>query len=360
VTGHDAAEALRGELVVAAFGELPAALDAWQRWREGSDWQRHVDFESFLLLPRVYRNLGGQSVEDELHSRLRGVIRRNWAANTRRIARLRPLLSLVEAVANGAVLPPPHALLCDDASAAFTAEHPRLWFPARAGALELAHALLHCGWQCSEQGVPAWCLAGYAAASGSLTLAQGGELIELHWADGDEGVPDGQRSADDFVTRTLAGAELRCFGPRGTVRYLLHGPGQGPAFRRVARVLLYLERHGDPDAWRCLLRFLDESGGSWAAAVRELAPVAVGGTPARTPPAAATPCRPAASNRLPFLQQQRHHWRRYRNALGGQAGTTAALAQLPGYLMGRWKLSKPVEIPGRLLRGLVSDWRYRR
>jgi len=360
VTGHDAAEALRGELVVAAFGELPAAFDAWERWREGSDWQRHVDFESFLLLPRVYRNLGGQSVEDELHSRLRGVIRRNWAANTQRIALLRRLLAMAEAVGNGAVLTPPYALLCDDASAAFTAEHPRIWLPTLAGTLDLARALLHSGWQCREHGVPAWCLAGYAAASGSLALAQGGDLIELHWADGGESPPDGPQSGDGFVTRTLAGAELRCFGPRRTLRYLLHGPGQGPAFRRVARALLYLERHGDPDAWHCLLRFLDESGGSWATAVRDLAPVAMTGARVRSPAAPAMPCVPAASNRMPFLRKQRHHWRQYRNALGGQAGTAAALAQLPGYLMGRWKLSRPVQIPGRLLRGLISDWRYRR
>lgn len=359
LTEADARERLRGELIVAAFGEPGHALAAWQRWREGSGWQRHVDFESFLLLPRVYRNLGGQRVGDALYSRLRGVIRQNWTANTRRIALLRRLLSTAEADASGAVLPPPHALLCDDASAAFTAEQPRLWFSRRDAALSLARVLLRTGWRSHGHRVPLWCLAGYAAARHSLALEQAGNVLDLHWAGDVEGCQEGS-AVVTTVTGTLAGTPVRCFGPPATVRHLLDGPGQGPPFRRVARALLYLERHGDPEAWACLQGFLDDSGAPWAEAAGDLVPgEAIGVRTGLALSTRALPDNPAASNRMPFLQKQRYHWRRYRAALGGHSGASEALAQLPGYLMGRWDLSRPAEIPARLLRGLCSDWRYR-
>lgn len=64
----------------AALDDPPAALRAWERWRKCVDFDE-VDHGSARLLPSVYRNLGLDSLDDEVAGRLKGLYRRSWSQN---------------------------------------------------------------------------------------------------------------------------------------------------------------------------------------------------------------------------------------------------------------------------------------
>src|SRR5436305_5393410 len=64
----------------AALDPAPAALVAWQRWREAVEFD-DVDHGSTRLLPLAYRNLGARAFDDEIAGRLKGLYRRSWSHN---------------------------------------------------------------------------------------------------------------------------------------------------------------------------------------------------------------------------------------------------------------------------------------
>jgi len=355
---------LQQTLLTAAFAARDEALSAWRHWERDSDWQVHVDFDSYLLLPRVYHNLGKGdaegSVEDALFGRLKGVIRQNWVNNTRRLAMLKALTDSNSLPPEHLLLLPPFSLIYQDRSTAFSHELPALWLPHRSDLPLLTQGLREGGWVTPGKHIPQWCLDGFAAATSSLTWEHSEHgLLRIDWAASGDDTP--WQPGGGCMTMALGDLPLHGLCPADTVGYLLLAPGLGSPFRRCARAMLYLQNTGNEESWRRLLKELHAEASPLLAAAIALSPpgipraVATEDTPSAEPPYSAV----AGSGRLPFFQKQRQHWHGLRDDMGVGAGTLKTLQALPGYLMGKWDLAQLAQLPGRLLRGLLSDFRHR-
>jgi hypothetical protein len=79
----------------AALDQPPAALVAWQRWRDAVDFDA-VDHGSTRLLPLVYRNLGAEAFDAEIAGRLKGLYRRSWSHNQLIFKRAAEAISVLE------------------------------------------------------------------------------------------------------------------------------------------------------------------------------------------------------------------------------------------------------------------------
>lgn len=349
---------LQQALLTAAFADREDALLAWRSWEQGSDWQTHVDFDSYLLLPRVYHNLGSGSVDDALFSRLKGIIRQNWVANTRRLVMLRKLAEGHSLAPQQLLLLPPISLISQDRSSAFANDAPGLWLRDSRLLRQLVADLFQGGWCTPGRHIPGWCLGGFSAAASSLDLVhpEHGQL-RLLWSTRQDACTEAWHPRGGSAQVYLGDSRWHTLLPEDTVRYLLLAPDQGLTFRRCARALLYLQSTGDISGWQFLLRQLQP--GPLLDTARKLAPpgaVAPGGSTAAPAQGISTATPPV---RLPFFHKQRQHWSGFRADLGADTGTFSALCSLPGYLMGKWGLSHPGQIPGRLLRGLRSDVQHR-
>ncbi|MFM7142244.1 MAG: hypothetical protein ACKO2K_10080, partial [Alphaproteobacteria bacterium] len=100
------------DLLLAAHGPGPEATRAWQRWRDGIDWDGALPDDAFRLLPAVRRNLRSQGVDDDLFPRFLGIARQSWLRNQRRKAHALRWLATWP-VDEVLVLPPTAALFHD-------------------------------------------------------------------------------------------------------------------------------------------------------------------------------------------------------------------------------------------------------
>lgn len=352
--------ALKETLLIAAFADNKEALAAWQRWERSSNWQGHVDFGAYLLLPRIYHNLGGGSVQDELFGRLKGVIRQNWVTNT-------GSLSMIKALVIGSNLPaerlwilPPLSLLSQDRSTALGARDATIWLPRRSDLTTFAADMRTAGWLTPDKQIPDWCMPGFSAAASFLRWehAKYGTL-QVRWPGGDSDTPVEWRPRNNGTETSLAGERPYCLCTPDTVRYLMLAPDLGSSFERCSRALLYLWHNGNQEGWQCLLQLLQACSSPYLGTVRQLAPEEIVLELQTRPDLSPKELTPDGSARRPFFQKQHEHWHAFNKDLGGDTGITQSLVSMPGYLMGKWSLTHPAEIPRRLLKGILSDFRYR-
>ena len=344
-------------LLLAAFAPRDEALAAWDLWERSSNWQDHVEFDAYLLLPQVYHNLGSGAVEDALFSRLKGIIRQNWVANSHRLALLKAILNCSTLPVRHLIVLPPLSSLSDDRSTAFSNENAAIWLPHRQDLPELIAKLSATGWLIPDRHIPRWSLHGFVAAATSLALQHPKHgALELKWPGGEYASGADWQPLREGVQANFAGCVACCLTAEDTVRYLLLAPGLGSAFRRCARALLYLRQPEHEAGWRQLLQLLQTCSSPLLESVRMLAPQTKA---MQEPTAILRRTTTQNSPRLPVFRKQLQHWKRFQNDLGDNTGTAQMLAALPGYLMGKWELNRPSQIPGRLLIGVMSDFRYR-
>jgi hypothetical protein len=350
-----AASGLQLDLLRAAFAPPAQALPAWARWQSGSGWEQHVDFDAYLLLPRVYHNLGGRGVDDALFQRLKGVVKRNWAANAATLTAISRIAVALERAAIPCVLLPPCSLLLHDRTVALAAGTPIACQIARRDAQRAVRLLRGQGWRGIARGIPRWSVPGFIAASSRLHLRDGqGRLLDLQW-------PDTATCAHGSMVHTVHGHALRSPGLRASIQLLLCDAGADSELCRVSRALLLLAKMPDSDGWHCLLAHLRLRCSPLLELVAALAPPgARSGAADRDERADVTVPAASAANSghsSTFLRRLARPWQHYRSALGAQFSTAQALCFLPGYLMGKWQLQHVGQILPRAYRALRYHWR---
>ncbi len=339
------------DLLGAAFLRGRGAVGAWESWRDGVDWDGHLDHASFALLPLVYRNLARLGVQDPLMPRLKGVMRRAWLANQRWIARIEPSLAACARDGIEVLVLPPTLRLLLDSSAVMSAQE-RLSLAVRPGQAEPAvRCLLRAGWRMPEVSLPRWSLTGYIVGARHLMLqeAQGQPLMltwGLEWwlADRVGEVWTGARH------ELLGRQPVRRLDSADALEFELRHPVGDPPLRRIAEILM-IAQHGEPD-WGRLAQAVRERPlpPDWSAALALMQPfLDQWGAPPDLPRWCGPPSPARAAPRASLLRRSRYDWRAYRAALGSRHGLAAALIQLPGYLMGRWHVPGPGGLPRRLL-----------
>ncbi|MDH4230859.1 MAG: nucleotidyltransferase family protein [Nitrospirota bacterium] len=70
-------------LLRAALLKGADAVDAWNEWKSGVDWEGHLDNGSFRLLPLLFTNLKRLEVKDPLMGKLKGIYLKAWYENQR-------------------------------------------------------------------------------------------------------------------------------------------------------------------------------------------------------------------------------------------------------------------------------------
>jgi hypothetical protein len=280
-----------------------------------------------------------------------------WLANQHLVRALAPALDALADVGIEPVLLPPTWILSRDRSAVLDRGRPLCWGIAPGEALSAVRVLLALGWVVEGVRVPGWSLAGYVAGANHLVLRPlEGPRWLLTWAldlwPGDGGLTAAAASCD------LGGRSVKALAPRDALCWALWQPGGQGAFGLAAQ-LLTIAAVGAvrdwPGAVPASIASLPPSWNDARAQIRHLfaqwgAPADVGAAlePAPGAPPPASPLRRLATD-----------WQRYRAALAGRGARAAPLPQLPGYLMGRWGLRRPRQLPGRALGWLVPRRRAR-
>ncbi|MBK6510392.1 MAG: hypothetical protein IPG64_22510 [Haliea sp.] len=348
--------ALQSALLVAAFSDPLEAESAWARWQSTSGWEQHVDFESYLLLPRVYHNLGGRGVDDALYQRLKGLVRRCWAANAAMRGVLGRVAQLFEADAIDAVVLPPGALLLHDHSAVLAPDTLLALEIDRRHASRTVAVLQSAGWCASVLSVPSWSFPGFIAASSHLKMTNAaGMQLELHWRD------SLQTPYRDIVPTKIAGHPVGSLSTEASIQFLFIAPGMGNELARISRALLLLHAAPAGAAWHCLLRHLQERSSPFLHTV-----TALSGLPALQPAQAHTATFPPAPDTTDamhtpsFARQLAVRWSHYRRLLGEGTSFEQSVRYLPGYLMGKWNLQYPHQLLPGIWRNLGYHWRRRK
>ncbi len=349
---------LQAQLLLAAFAEPHRAVPAWARWRAESGWEHHMDFDAYLLLPRVYHNLGGRGVDDALFRRLKGVVKRNWAANTATLSALGRVAGVLDRSGMEAVLLPPCSLLLRDRSTALEPATPIAYRMSRKDAQGASRLLGAAGWRCVAHGVPRWSLPGYIAATSCMRLRDhDGITLHLQWAEAPQSVDAGE------VSHELHGRAMRSLDTVQSIRFLIVGQGMGSDFCRLSRALLLLEKAPEDDGWRCLLALLQLRNSPFVDTVASLSPVrAMSGASAGEREARYSGPELTGSSDasvMTFRGRIARRWQRYRGELGAAISTGRAIVYLPGYLMGKWDVQQVSEILPRSLRTFRYYWRQR-
>lgn len=334
------------DLLQAAFHAHPDATAAWQRWRDSVDWDGPIDPVGFSLLPRVCRNLESVGGDDPLFPRFKGIVRQAWVTNQQLKASIGEWVSDLPAV-DFMALPPTSALFTDSTTVrthgrwCHLAVHPKQ-------AASAVHALLRRGWKISRLRLPSSLVKGYVLGAGQIPLERGaddtltltwrldpwfGEHGDEVWADS-ESVVVGGRSI-----RSLCQTDAMLFGLRqpvgdGPLRWVSNVLALSAPMIDWARVRRTLASRplGDDclELLPTLCRFLD--GGNSSASSWQW-PVTAADRVSATPP------------RRTYWRRFQQNWATYKAAWGGEYRLGRALAQLPGYLMGRWRLTSLGGLP---------------
>ncbi len=341
------------DLLRAAFEPHPDAAAAWQRWRNSVDWDGPIDPDAFPLLPRICRNLQAIGVDDPLFPRFKGIAKQAWVNNLRLKAAVSGWVSAIPSVEFMA-LPPTSLLYADGSSVANQGR----WFQFAVRPQQAAVAirsLLRGGWRTSDVRLPTSLIEGYVLGAthiplersdaGSMTLSWRlenvfGDRADEVWNDSDS------VSLGDHSMRSLCQADAVTFmlwqpvgdHPLRWVTDVLAHSSPTVDWPRVLRCLAMRPlRHDCTELLPVLFRFL---GGGRASAASWQWPV--------EPAGLAPVTRPRES---PW-SRWRQDWATYRAAWGSEYRLSTALIQLPGYLMGRWRLPSLGGLPQGLARWL--------
>lgn len=345
------------DLLAAAFLDDPQAITAWQRWSAGVDWDGYLDHTSFALLPRAYRNLRRLGVEDPIFPRCNGIMRQAWLANQHLIKGFGSALDTLGQAGVVPLLLPPTWVLSRDRSAVLDRGHPIRWAIAPAQAEPAIRALLALGWGIDRVLLPRWSLAGYIAGTHELVLRppQGPRWL-LTWRLDlwlDEQAARAAAEPCDFGSR-----KVLALAPHDALGFVLCHPRWTGAFG-LAAVLLTIASVGAvrdwpevtsasagvlPPDWNSCMDRLQHLFAQWGA------PTAFGRLTTNVPAVLPAPRR----NPLHRLVSD---WLGYRAALGERSSMAEPLRQLPGYLMGRWRLRHPRQLPRRALQWLLPAWK---
>lgn len=341
------------DLLLAAFHAHPDARDAWARWRSSVDWEEHLGGDAFALLPEVCRNQQDLGVDDPLFPRFRGIARQAWVANQRAKSALPTRLPAGRIPE--LLLLPPTSFLFEDGTAVL--QHRRDWRlavrPSEAAAA--VRALLQAGWRADGPRIPPRWLEGYVRGADHVAMAlDDGERLTLTWRL-DAWLGDRAEAAwADAATVGPESLRLRCLRGTDAIEFVLRQPVAGRPLRWIGDVLRLA---GPGIDWAMLHRELSRRPLVGEAA--DLLPVLDrllgdrdGATLARA--LSEAPSKPAPTSS--FATRCREDWARYRASWGREYRWPRAVAQLPGYMMGRWGAATP----GELARGLVGWIRFGR
>ncbi|MGZ8219134.1 hypothetical protein [Methylomagnum sp.] len=352
---------LESDLLLAAFLPHPDAPPAWERWRDSIDWDRHIDPEAFTLLPTAHRNLRGLGVDDKLFPRFKGIARHAWLVNQRRFAEVKD--SLDECAHHGVELlwlPPVWRWLADPA-AVLGHRHGLQWAVRPEQSAAAIQCLLRVGWRPSQVRLPENQIPGYVLGAKHLVLkSPKGEAAMLTWGLEwwfGQRTPEVWRRAIPLVfgkqptlgldrTDALEFA-LRQASPDSALGGLADvlSIAAEPAAIDWQRLDNDLRRQPLPVERAAVLPLLKPFLDGWAV------PVEAAHWCGERQPDPAPVAAPA-----PPLARCRQDWRRYCRAWGAQYRPATALLQLPGYLMGRWRLADPRQ----LLTGLAGWLGFKR
>ncbi len=349
------------DLLTAAFMHTAAGCDAWQRWRAGIDWDAHLPQASFALMPLVHRNLSALGHYDPLFPRLKGIGRQAWLANQLLLTILAPTLAALRAAGVEPLLLPPAALLLDAPTTVLDRHAPLTLVVPSKQAESALQALLGAGWQPRDLHPPRWSLVGFThGARHMLLIDAAGRSIDLSWSldwwfgDWADMVWTTCRTliAGHQPVRALTATDALCFTLR-TDPTAAPFDALAAALTVVAtagavdwsRVAAILNTHPAGTRWCNLLTRVAPLLDQWKAPAMICDEVLLGSGEAPTTRVPATPApQHAVSHRL------RADLTQYRQAIGTSATAWTLLTQLPGYLIGRWYLRGPRDLPRRLLR----------
>lgn len=355
-------EPLQADLLTSAFLQDEAAVSAWRRWRDSVDWGAHLDPDAFALLPAVHRNLRRLGVDDPLFPRFKGIVRQSWLQNQRHIAALDATLTGCSRSRVEVLMLPPTSLWAIDPTAMVGPGQLHHWAVAPADAERAIRCLQETGWRSSRIRLPPALLPGFVRGARHIFLEKSDDQrIVLtwgleHWFD------DRARRVWDRVRSVDLGAHaIRILDPTDALEFVVRRSVAGPWLRRMGEVLTIFAA-GEGVEWDRLLGELRTRPlpPSWEEGLRFLEPFLVDGAGALVQlDRYCGEWPPAVTDRAGgggWMARARQDWAAYRHSWGDEYRPTAALVQMPGYLMGRWHLRGA----SQLLRGLVAWMRYDR
>jgi len=235
----------------AALDSTPAAVSAWQRWREAVEFD-DVDHGSTRLLPLVYRNLGSEVFDTEVAGRLKGLYRRSWSHNQLIFKRAAGAIAALEdagietLVTKGASL----ALLSYGDVGVRPMDDVDVLVPIER-TMEAIEVLAAAGWTPDHEDPPAWTQVHHSLG---FAGADGGE-VDLHWFSLWQPASD-VKLWQASVPLELAGVATR--GPCPADQLLLacvHGTPWSPLppFRWIADAVTVIRSAGGELDWHRLV-----------------------------------------------------------------------------------------------------------
>ena len=339
------------DLLQAAFHAHADASAAWQRWRDGVDWDGPIDPVGFSLLPRICRNLEALGVADPLFPRFKGIARQAWVANQRIKASIGEWTSALPSVEFMA-LPPTSALFWDGSSIRGHGRWCHLAVRSEQAAFTI-RSMLHRGWKMNGLRVPHKLIKGYVLGIGHIPLKHPDcDSLTVTWRLEHWFGAGSDEVWTNCTSGALGGRSIRCMSQTDALVFMLRQPVGGDPLRWVSNVLSLSSPTVDwsrvrrsiamqPLAHECaallptVCRFIDAvhttaSAGQWPVAPADRVPVTL----------------PIGSCWTRFHQD----WSRYKTAWGSEYRLGRAIAQLPGYLMARWRMTSLAGLPQGLAR----------
>jgi hypothetical protein len=334
------------DLLRAAFEPHPDAATAWQRWRNSVDWDGPIDPDAFPLLPRICRNIQAIGVDDPLFPRFKGIARQAWVNNQHLKAAIRGWVTAIPSVEFMA-LPPTSLLFADSVSLAGQGRWFHFGVRPRQAAVAI-RCLLRTGWKTNDLRLPISLIEGYVLGAGHIPLERSdGDTMTLTWRldnwfgervdevwNGSDSIALGDHSIRSLCSTDAVTVSLRQPVGNHPVRWVssvLSLASSTVDWPRVQRLLAMRPLSQDctellPTLCRCLdSRYTSSSSWHWPVGPAGLAPV----------------IRPRGSS----WSRWRQDWATYRAAWGSEYRLSTALIQLPGYLMGRWRLPSLHRLP---------------
>jgi len=336
---------------MAAFLRQKPALQVWERWRDSVDWNSHFDQATFSLLPLIQQNIRSLGGKDSLMPRFSGIRRQAWLANQLWVQQMQEILTACAQNDIALLFLPPTRHLLIDSSAVMDRKAPIHVAVRMQQAEHTIKLFLRNGWRCAEITLPRNALTGFTVGRPDLVLCHdNGLFLELTWGPKWR-FPEGiELIWERAISKNLGGQTVHALDAADALEFELRRPLTESHFARIIDMLLIaseprlnwdrldrtLRKHPLQTDWHAALEAVKPIMNQWAPPVdleRWVEGDAV----------------PSDFRRQSFLTRGTIGWKYYRESLGKQHGLISALNQLPGYLMGRWNLSRTRKIPLGLL-----------
>ena len=317
---------------------------AWHTWRNAIDWDGPIGPAAFQLVPLIYKKLVSCGIDDPILARFKGIMRRNWVANQRRLAPVAKLAQAFTVSQVTYVLLPPLLTSVVDGMMKTQSNTMRIGI-ARSQAVGAVDVLLDQGWVPSVPIADNW-LAGYLLRKGKLRGKVDGHPLEVF-------VNDQQYRVQK--TYDLLGHKVALCDVTTSVHDFCVHLRQQPLMVQLAELLMLLSVYADGvDALRfaalCEGMALDNSAEKILTWGHQIRPNQI---PANLFRQSAGPSPKSVSGT--FWQRLQGHWHHYQEVTP-TAGWRNVVTTLPGYLLADWNLTSPKQLPIRALKGLKSDW----